>query len=104
MMPEQDLMAMMRGAFEEARDEVVDVVRWGRASIVQGPAVGRKLTAQQRRERYRAWRASPDLQAASFDELSARFELPPEKPIPRRLVDYARLGEREANDAETNKP
>ena len=32
---------------------------------------------------------------ARYDELTARFKLPEDKPIPRRLVDYLLLAQRE---------
>ncbi len=81
-----DLVGLGRDAMETARNLAVDDIRQKKESLIQSPAVGRKLSRQERLAQHRALLGNPLLIESQFDELSARYQLPPEKPIPRRLV------------------
>ncbi len=99
-MADPDLMAMGQEAMEEARDIAVQQVREMKANVVNRPAFGRRKTRQERLTEHRAFLADPLAPAAKYDELAARFQPPPEKPVPRRLVDYALLAARELGEEE----
>ncbi len=98
MASEPDLMAMGQEAMEEARDSAVEAGRSIKAQLVNRPAFGRKLSRQERLDRHRAFVSDPIQIEARLDELSARFNLPEDKPIPRRLVDYLLLAQREMTE------
>ncbi len=85
-MPEPaDMMQLGREAMDVAAGMNLDIVREGK-ELIQGPAVGRKLEKDERLAQHRALLDNPDSIAAQFAEMSGRFSLTPEKPIPRRLV------------------
>ena len=98
MVNEPDLMAMGQQAMEEARDSAVEAGRSIKAQLVNRPAFGRKLSRQERLAQHQAFVSNPVLVDARFDELSARFNLPEDKPIPRRLVDYLLLAHKELTE------
>ena len=90
-----DLMAMGQEAMEDARDGAVEAARSIRAQLVNRPAFGRKLSRQERLDRHRSFVSDEFQIDARYDELTARFKLPEDKPIPRRLVDYLLLAQKE---------
>ncbi len=95
MTSEPDLMAMGQQATEDARDSAVEAARSIKSQLVNRPAFGRQLTRQERLERHRAFVTDPVQIDARYDQLTAQFNLPEDKPIPRRLVDYLLLAQRE---------
>ncbi len=103
-MTNPDLMGMGREAMDIAAGLNLEVIREGKEAI-QGPAVGRKLARAERIAQHRVLLGNPlEVQALSA-QLSAQYQLTPEKPISRRLVSrllraHRELAEEEAQDAE----
>ncbi len=103
-MTNPDLMSMGREAMDVAAGLNLEVVREGKDAI-QGPAVGRKLEKAERMAQHRALLGNPLQIEAVSAQLSAQYQLTPEKPISRRLVSrllraHRELTEEEAQDAE----
>lgn len=103
-MTNPDFMSMGREAMDVAAGLNLEVVRDGKEAI-QGPAVGRKLAKAERMEQHRALLGNPLQIEAVSAQLSAQYQLTPEKPISRRLVNrllraHRELAEEEAQDAE----
>ena len=91
-----DLIGIMHEGFEEARDKYVEGVRGLRADVKQpiDPSA-KKLTATERRAADAAFLADPLLVAGEADAQSARFRLPANKPIPRRVWERVKRAARE---------
>lgn len=95
-----DTMAVGREAMEIASGLNLEIVR-GAKEAIQGPAVGRRLEKDERMARNRALLSSPLQIAALSAQLSAQYQLTPEKPISRRLVNRLLRAHRElAEEAE----
>ena len=90
-----DLVGLGRDAADMARELAVDDIREKKESLIQSPAMGRKLSRVERVAQNRALLDNPGSVEAQFDEMSARFQLTPEKPIPRRLVNRLRRAAKE---------
>jgi len=93
---------MGREAMDVAAGLNLEVVRDGKEAI-QGPAVGRKLEKADRMAQHRVLLGNPLAIEALGAQLSAQYQLTPEKPIPRRLVSrllraHRELAEEEAQD------
>lgn len=96
-----DLVGLGRDAADMARELAVDDIREKKESLIQSPAMGRKLSRDERMAQNRALLSNNLLVEGQFDEMSARFQLTPEKPIPRRLVNRLRRAAKElAEEAE----
>jgi hypothetical protein len=80
-----DMMGLLREATDVGGGLNLGLLRDVNAMITS-PAVGRKLSRQERLAQHRALLGNPLLIEAQFDELSARYQLTPDRPIPRRLV------------------
>jgi hypothetical protein len=80
-----DMMGLLREATEVGGGLNLELLR-DVNKLITSPAVGRKLSRQERVASHRALLGNPLLIESQFDELSARYQLTPEKPIPRRLV------------------
>jgi len=52
-------------------------------------------TRAQRVEEFQRFMVDPNVQASEFTRLQQRFNLPKDKPIPRRLVEYVMRGLKE---------
>lgn len=89
-----DMMGAGREAMEIAAGLNLEIVRDAKEAI-QGPAVGRRLEKDERMAKNRALIASPPGIAALFGQLSAQYQLTPEKPISRRLVNRLLRAHRE---------
>jgi len=94
-------MAAGREAMEIAAGLNLEIVREGKKAI-QGPAVGRKLEKDERMAKNRALISSPPSIAALFNQLSAQYQLTPERPISRRLVNRLLRAHRELAEEEEN--
>jgi hypothetical protein len=94
-----DMMGLLREATEVGGGLNLDLLRDVNAMITS-PAVGRKLSRQERLAQDRALLGNPLLIEAQFDELSARYQLPPDKPIPRRLVLRLERAAKELEEAD----
>lgn len=95
---EPDLMQLGQDAMDEARELAVEQVREMKATVVNRPAFGRKKTRQERLDAHRGFLQNPLAAAAQYDELAARFQLPEDKPVPRRLITYALFAARELGE------
>jgi hypothetical protein len=93
------MMGLLREATEVGGGLNLDLLRDVNAMITS-PAVGRKLSRQERLAQDRALLGNPLLIEAQFDELSARYQLPPDKPIPRRLVLRLERAAKELEEAD----
>lgn len=77
----------------------LDIVREGRDAI-QGPAVGRKLEKSERMAQHRMLLGNPLQVQALSAQLAAQYQLTPEKPISRRLVNRLLRADRELAEEE----
>ncbi len=102
MSPEpNDMMALGREAMDVAAGLNLEIVRDGK-ELIQGPAVGTKLEKDERLAQHRALFDTPGSIEAQFAEMSGRFGLTPEKPIPRRLVNRLRRAAKELAEEDDN--
>jgi len=92
-----DLIGIMQEGFGEARDKYVDSVRALRKDV-QRPLdpSAHKLTAQERKAADAAFLADPLAVAGEADGQAARFRLPANKPIPKRVWERVKRAAREA--------
>lgn len=96
-----DLVGLGRDAADMARELAVDDIREKKESLIQSPAMGRKFSRDERMAQNRALLDNNILVEAQFDQMSAQYQLTPEKPIPRRLVNRLRRAAKElAGEAE----
>ena len=96
-----DPLEIVQEALKEAGQRYVETVRTMKSDVIMRPAVGPKLTRQERLNQYVTVRNDPAQVGGMFDELAAKYKLPEDKPIPRRLVDYLLRNEKEmSKDAE----
>ena len=93
---------MYEEATQEALAHILKTSREMKAEIVNRPAIGVKRTLEERKAAERQFLDNPVNVAARYDELSAQFQLRPNKPIPRRLVDYAILAGKELGEEQGN--
>lgn len=98
-----DMMGIGRDAMDSAAGMNLEIAREAKDAI-QGPAVGRKLEKSERMAQHRALLGNPLQIEAMAAQLSAQYQLTPEKPISRRLVNRLlradrELAEEEAQDA-----
>ena len=101
-MADGDLLEMYEEATQEALAHILKTTRDIRAESVNRPAIGVKRTLEERKATERQFLSDPMNIAARYDELSAQFQLRPNKPIPRRLVDYAILAGKELGEEQDN--
>ncbi len=92
------MLEMYEEATKQALSHILQTTRDIRAESVNRPAIGEKRTRQQRLAAHSQFLENPMNTAARYDELSAQFQLKPNKPIPRRLVDYAILAGKELGE------
>jgi len=97
-MPDQDPMQIQWDAMETAIEHTLDMRRKAKAYIATRPAVGRRLSKDERREEYLKLRAQPELIRSMVQEFQQRYKLPPDKPIPRAVVERILMGERDIAD------
>ncbi len=82
-------------------DMNLETVREGKDAI-QGPAVGRKLEKSERMAQHRALLGNPLQIEAMAAQLSGQYQLTPEKPISRRLVNRLLRADRELAEEEAD--
>lgn len=97
MASDADPMAINHEVMESVVDRLIESRRQARANLVTRPAVGRKLTPQERRIEYMKVRSDPVALQELFAQEAQRWGqgLTPERPIPRSLVDWLVSAERE---------
>lgn len=86
-MADDDPMAILQRAMQRAYARNLELARQRRQAAVR-PALAREMTPQERLEDWLRVRQQPALLASKVQELQARYKLPPEKPVPRRVVEY----------------
>jgi hypothetical protein len=91
-------MQIGQDAMDEARKQSVELVREMKATVVNRPAVGHRKARQKRLGEHRAFLGNPLAPLARYDELAARFQPPPDKPVPRRLIREALFAARELGE------
>ena len=97
----QDLMQIGQDALDEAKGLAVEQIRTMKAEVVNRPAFARELSREERLTSHRRFLSDAQLMDDTYSELAARFKLPPDKPIPRRLLDYGLLIMKELGDDAT---
>ena len=99
-----DEMEMQQNAMRDAKNMHVELLRNLNAEVVNRPAFGKELTAEERLIGHMAWRGEPASQKQSWKEIVDRFKVPEGK-VPRRWVDYWVLTEKEisANEVRAGK-
>lgn len=96
-MPEDSPYDLLVEAFRDAKQQMVDAARELQSDMIR-PLDPRatKLTRAQRREEFSKFMLDSAHRESEFLRLQQRFQLPEDKPIPRRLVQYIIQGQREA--------
>lgn len=89
-----DEMEMQQNAMRDAKNMHVELLRNLNAEVVNRPAFGKELSAEERLIGHLAWRGEPSSQRQSWKEIVDRFKVPEGK-VPRRWVDYWVLTEKE---------
>lgn len=108
-MAKKDLLTLAEEARNEAVDEALEARDNSLASVVR-PAIGRKMTKDERLAVQRMFMDDPMAAAAEYDELTARFQLPQatgdptQKVIPRRFVNRAKQAFKELAQQEREPP
>ncbi len=98
-----DLMQASQSAAQAGKDMLVEAIRGMKTRTVR-PALSIKATDEEYLADYAVWTGNPEAFAATLDELSARHQLSPERPIPRRAImriqDSERLLRRRAKKSQ----
>ncbi len=98
-----DKLTLMQEAREEALETILDADRAAKAEILR-PALGTKLSKDERLAAQRVFLADVPAAEAQYDELTARFQLSDDAPIPRRFVNRAIQAAKEVQEAEREEP
>ena len=86
---------------QESKERYTETVRRMRDEEVQTPLIGRKRTPEERRAALVGLVTAPAQLFGVMDEMTARYNLPKEKPIPKRLAEYLnRMGKEMQESAE----
>ena len=96
-----DLMDIGMRAAQDAKRAAVDMVRFGKAEVVNRPAFGRNLKRHERITQHLAFVSTPGSMELSWDELETQHKVP-KGSIPRRWLDYGVLVKRELDEEERN--
>jgi len=87
-------------SFNDAKAQMQDATKSIQADIVRPlDPNAQTLTRQQRLVDFEDFMANPARRESEFLRLRERYNLPDDKPIPRRLVDYVVQGLKEQNRA-----
>ena len=97
-MPEDSPYDALVAGFRDAKEIMRESTRAVKADIVS-PADpnATKMTKQERMADFQDLLANPARLESEFMRLKDRYNLPDDKPIPRRLVDYLKQGLKEQN-------
>ena len=89
-MPDPDPISLLREAAEETAERYKATVRRIRDEEVQQPLIGKRKTKQERDAAFLEMVAEPGMARllGAQDQLGARYDLPPDKPVPKRLAEY----------------
>ncbi len=85
MADDNDLFAASQNAAQRGKEMLVEAIRGMKTQVVR-PALAIKVSDEDFLADYDVWTGNPEVFAASLSELSARYQLDPAKPIPRRAV------------------
>ena len=85
------IMALERGT-QKGGDALIEVTRRRRDATVR-PALAKNLTTQQQLADYATF-LDPVIMQTTIDEVTARYNLGAEKPVPRRIVQYVQRMEK----------
>ena len=92
-----DMMGALHEAMTDFAAQYKDARRAVRSSVSRPlDAEAEKLTSAERRALDAAWLADSAQVLGEADEVAARFRLPAERPIPRRVWERAKRAMREA--------
>ena len=87
-------------AFQDAKIQMADSVKAIKSDIVRPLDPNAQiLTRQQRLQDFEDFMDNPARRESEFLRLQERYNLPDDKPIPRRLVDYVIEGLRDQDRA-----
>src|SRR5437667_8270781 len=87
-------------AFRDAKQTMQDTTKAVKSDIVRPLDPNAQiLTRQQRLQDFEDFMDNPARRESEFLRLRERYNLPDDKPIPRRLVDYVIQGLRDQNRA-----
>jgi len=99
-MPDDSPFDVLVQAFNEAKAQMQDSTKAIRADIVRPLDPNAQiLTRQQRLADFEDFLANPARRESEFLRLKERYNLPDDKPIPKRLVDYVIQGLKEQDKA-----
>ena len=79
---------MLTEAAASVKNDMQDMIRETKANVVNRPLVGKKLSPAEQHQQYEQFREDSALIEAEWDRLTEKYG------SPRRLIDYAKAGER----------
>lgn len=83
-----DPIDLMREAMKDSQERYVETVRGIRNDEVQRPLIGERLTKDERIAGLARLLTEPAQLFSVMAEMKQRYNLPKDKPIPKRLADY----------------
>ena len=87
-MPNDDLMMALERGTQKGGDSLIEVTRRARDATVR-PALAKDLSKAEQIADYRVFLSDPVVMMTTVDEVTARYNLGGEKPVPRRIVNWA---------------
>ncbi len=88
-MPEStDAFALMQDSMNESREQYLKIIRSQRDDEITKPLFGRRLGPAERRTELIKLVTQPAQLLGVQSEMQARFNLQPDRPIPKRLAQY----------------
>ena len=92
-MANEDLMMALERGTQKGGDALIEVTRRARDATVR-PALAKNLSTAEQLNDYAVFLGDPIVMQSTVDELTARYKLGPEKPVSRRIVQYAQRMEK----------
>ncbi len=90
-----DLMELGMNAMKDAKNIHVQMIREIKAQAINQPAFAKEIKADARVDMHRIFFSEPGSIRLKNDETLLKFPPPKEKPVSRRMFEYAKLGQRE---------
>ncbi len=92
-MPDEDLIMALERGTQSGGDALMEITRRKRDATVR-PALAKNITTQEQLADYAVFLGNPVIMQSTVDEMTARYNLGPEKPVSRRIVQYVQRMEK----------
>jgi len=83
-----DAFALMQDSMAESKEQYKKIIRSQRDDEIAKPLFGRRLKPDERRAKLINLVTQPVQLQAVMGEMQTRFNLQPDKPVPKRLAEY----------------